>query len=508
MKYPRLWAVACATLFPLLMSACGGGGTGTGGGTAPVPAPTPTRGALLVTPAPQSAAFTAAELATRLQNGMARDQTLLLLAGTPVCGVEVRYLQYTTLGGAGEATSASGALMLPTGADSRCTGARPIVLYAHATDPAKTYNLAALGESSNPANNESLALAALFAARGYVVVAPNYAGYDVSPLTYHPFLNAQQQSGEMVDALTAGKTALAALGTRVTAGSRLFITGYSQGGHVAMATQRALQLAGVAVTASAPMSGPYALAKELDDNFAGQVHVGATLFGTLIATSFQKSYGNVYALPTELYEPEFAAGIEALLPGASASTLASTGKLPSSALFSPTPPAAGSSGLTQAQLNALTPPTGTGMDSVYARGFAASHLFTNSFRMAYLQDSLMRPTAPTFGLRIDARANDLRGFVPAAPVLLCGGSGDATVSFANNTLAMAQTSNRFSVLNMDDVVADAFVAERAGFALLKEATAAQARLQGLDTGWEVARNYHAALFPFCASSAKRFFDAF
>ena len=48
----------------------------------------------------------------------------------------------------------------------------------------------------------------MFAAQGYIVVAPNYAGYDISTLGYHPFLNADQQSGEMMDILAAARTAL------------------------------------------------------------------------------------------------------------------------------------------------------------------------------------------------------------------------------------------------------------------------------------------------------------
>ena len=31
------------------------------------------------------------------------------------------------------------------------------------------------------------------ASQGYIVVAPNYAGYDTSTLTYHPYLVGEQQ---------------------------------------------------------------------------------------------------------------------------------------------------------------------------------------------------------------------------------------------------------------------------------------------------------------------------
>lgn len=318
----------------------------------------------------------------------------------------------------------------------------------------------------------------------------------------------------MLDALAAGKTALGTFTPRITASTQLFLTGYSQGGYVALATQRAMEQAGQPVTASAPMSGPYALARELDDNFAGQVHVASTLFASLLATSYQRSYGNVYSKPTNLYESAYASGIETLLPGADTTILAKNGKLPETALFSRTPPqAAAGSGL-QAQFDALTPATGTTMDSVFARGFGNGNLFTNSFRAAYLQDLLTHPSDPTSGLRIDARANDLRGFTPKAPVFLCGGEQDATVSFANNTLALAQAwsglgAGRVLVLDVDQgATVDPFFKEKLNFALVKAATADQARLAGNDPAWEVAKNYHAALFPFCATAVGKFFARF
>ena len=88
-------------------------------------------------------------------------------------------------------------------------------------------------------------MASVFAAQGYVVIAPNYAGYDTSSLTYHAYLNADQQSKDMIDALVAARNALPIAATpSTTDNGKLFITGYSQGGYVAMATHRALQAQG------------------------------------------------------------------------------------------------------------------------------------------------------------------------------------------------------------------------------------------------------------------------
>jgi dipeptidyl aminopeptidase/acylaminoacyl peptidase len=96
---------------------------------------------------------------------------LLSLTYTPKCSFDIYQLQYETVGGQGEAATASGALMVPTGSDTSCTGPLPIVTYAHGTTPDKTFNIANLSGSNNA---EGLLLAAVFASRGYIVVAPNY----------------------------------------------------------------------------------------------------------------------------------------------------------------------------------------------------------------------------------------------------------------------------------------------------------------------------------------------
>ena len=58
-----------------------------------------------------------------------------------------------------------------------------------------------LADIQNPDNAEGALIAAVFAAHGYIVVASNYAGYATSSLPYHPFLNGDQQSKDMIDAL-------------------------------------------------------------------------------------------------------------------------------------------------------------------------------------------------------------------------------------------------------------------------------------------------------------------
>jgi hypothetical protein len=395
------------------------------------------------------------------------------------------------------------------------------VVYSHGTNITKSYNLANFADDTNPAFSEAVLLAAMYAAQCYIVVAPNYAGYDSSSLSYHPYLNADQQSKEMIDILAAAKKALPTLISPTTASAKLFLTGYSQGGFVAMAAHRAMQAAGIPVTASAPMSGPYALAAQSDATFYGNVNAGGTIFSPMIFTSFQKAYGNLYTVPSDIYEAAYATGIETLLPGAyDFTTVVTSGKLPQLALFSNTPPAPA--------FAAITPPTGTGAtDALFAMGFGPNNLIKNSARAAYLADAMANPdgVVPAFTtgapsataknpIRIAGAKNDLRGWTPAAPVLLCAGNGDPTVFYSLNTALMkalwgALPAGLVTVLDVDSAVTgatDPFAAAKMGFAQTKQAMAVAA---GANAAATITAAYHGTLVPpFCNAAARGFFSQF
>lgn len=308
-KFAGHWYVSVASLFcapPLsLIAACGGGG----GNSSPTVNPPPALGTLLQIPPEILSTLTSSALLLDLN--VATHLTLLSLSGAPVCDILMYDIQYPTVGGANEAATASAALLVPTGLGANCTGARAIILYAHGTTTDRAFNMA------NFQNTETLFMAALFASKGYIVVAPNHAGCDKSSLAYHPYLIADQQSKDMIDALTAARTALPLASASLTKDNgQLFILGYSQGGYVAMATDRAMQTAGMKVTAAAPMLGPYALAPFVDAVFYGEVNGGAPISSALLLTGYQKAYGNIYANPKDVFEDSYATGIDGLLPSA------------------------------------------------------------------------------------------------------------------------------------------------------------------------------------------------
>ncbi|HWW21562.1 MAG TPA: hypothetical protein VNZ06_12200, partial [Steroidobacteraceae bacterium] len=152
------------------VSACGGGDNGQHGNSGSSGLG---RGALLQTPPTLTMSITAQTLAARLTAdataGGAQTvlTSVLTLAGFPQCDINVYHVEYVTVGGQNETTTASGALMVPSGGGASCSGPRPIVLYAHGTQASKSFNIADL---SNSENAEGILLAAFFAARGYIVV--------------------------------------------------------------------------------------------------------------------------------------------------------------------------------------------------------------------------------------------------------------------------------------------------------------------------------------------------
>ncbi len=295
-----------------------------------------TRGTLVQNPPLRVASLDAASFQAELGASSAGAQ-LLQLTGAPVCGVDFYYLKFWTVGGAAESTQSSGALMVPTGAAPGCSGPRPRAALRprHAEQQA-----AQPRRHRQPRQHRGRADRGDVRRAGLHRRGTNYAGYDTSTLGYHPFLNAIQQSDEMIDILAAARAALPHTFSAATKDSgALLVAGYSEGGHVAVATVKALEAAGQSVTAASGGSGPYALEAFGDAIMFGSVNIGSTEFAPLLTTSYQHEYGNLYGSPSDLYSSTYASGIETVLPNATPiDTLFAQNKLPQTALFDSTPP--------------------------------------------------------------------------------------------------------------------------------------------------------------------------
>lgn len=376
------------------------------------------------------------------------------LSGKARCDVKVLALNYNTIGPKGEETNVSGALFVPAGACS--AAAAPLVAYAKGTDMQKPRTLA------NPADAEAALLVAMYAAQGYAVVATDYLGYAKSGFSYHPYLHADSEATTVIDAVRAARHAAKDAG--LTLSGKVMLTGYSQGGHASMAAHRAGERDNAAelnIVAGAHLSGPY--------NLSGSVQLpvviaGYQYFVPFLITAWQKVYGDVYRSVNDVFKAPYASYVENLLPSPTLTftTLATSGQLPG------------------------------------ARGETPTQARDAMFQPAFITDLA---TNPNNGVFLAGKKNDLLGWTPKAPVLLCGGAGDPTVPPAvHRDAAMADFTAR-GVSGVRSVDVDAAVQATfgpGGRAPTDPTSPAFAAYYG---------SYHGTFVPpLCHAQARAFFD--
>ena len=175
-------------------------------------------------------------------------QQQALDAFDPRYDVERWRITYTTVGVDGGIAIVSGAVYVPVGVE----GPLPLVSLSHGTITSKTQ------VPSNPTGVIAQGLG--HASHGSVIVFADYIGYGEDASSFHPYLIADMGATTSVDALRATRELLKQQGLSLD--GRLFVTGYSQGGQIAMALARLLESdprSGFRVTAVAAMAGPYDL---------------------------------------------------------------------------------------------------------------------------------------------------------------------------------------------------------------------------------------------------------
>ena len=302
------------------------------------------------------------------------------LAGSPQCGVRVYELHYRTVGVIGERATASGALLVPYDCTAPGVVNGALVAHAKGTDVRKTRTLA------NADDDETRLLMMIYAAQGFTVVATDYLGFAKSSYTYHPYLHADSQATSIIDAIRAARVAAPEVG--VTLANKVMLTGYSQGGHASMAAHRAIErdhAAEINVVGGAHLAGPYNLSGSLQ---SGVAIAGYQFFVPYLVTALQKVYGNLYAKVSDAFKAPYSEWVETLLPSPTLTytTLVTSGKVPSTQLA----PA-------------------DARDALFQASFLAQ---TSNVNSALVQA---------------AKKNDLLGWKPVAPVMLCGGKDDPTV---------------------------------------------------------------------------------
>ncbi|MEU1545551.1 hypothetical protein [Nocardia sp. NPDC005745] len=240
------------------------------------------------------------------------EQTAALLADgdirTPVRnGVDAFRLEYRTITPQGEPTTASGLVVLPR-TDSRRLR---VVSYQHGTMTLKSD-----APSVDTRNLSERLRTVAFAAAGYAATAPDYLGLGIGPGT-HPYTHAPSETSASADLLRAAESLAAQQHRELD--PNVLVTGFSQGGHAAMALGKALHagtIPGFGVAALAPISGPYDLQHvQAPAALDGRVVPGAAvLFLSYWLTSMNRIHP-LYDDPTEAFQQPYADKVEELFDG-------------------------------------------------------------------------------------------------------------------------------------------------------------------------------------------------
>jgi len=215
--------------------------------------------------------------------------------------VELIRARYHTLDASGAATVASMLLARPIGCNPIA-----VVNYQHGT---AFHRDEVPSEAKLDDVDDRTVPAAAFAGHCYLFFAPDYLGLGSSS-GRHPFIHAESEASAVIDSWRAA---------RHIAGDRgwswpkdVFLFGFSQGAHAALATVGALPRE-LSARAIAGVSGPYNLSTEqLPFTLRGHTPIDAAYLGYIVS-----AYAQLYPAPAahEFLEAPYDVTLDALFDG-------------------------------------------------------------------------------------------------------------------------------------------------------------------------------------------------
>ena len=170
--------------------------------------------------------------------------------GPPAPFIDLHKITYTSTDEKGRAVNLTGLVAWPQGG-----APKGLVVFCHGTIQDRDASPSKWKGKEDGSEAESATLA--FATGGYAVVIPDYLGLGDHKAT-HPYPRNIINSQSAVDIIAPAREL--ARQKRYNLGAKLFVTGYSEGGGIAMAaTQKLEKMSGAdyRISASAPVSGPY-----------------------------------------------------------------------------------------------------------------------------------------------------------------------------------------------------------------------------------------------------------
>jgi len=207
-------------------------------------------------------------------------QGLSLLGIDVKNGIDLIKITYRTINFNGKLEYASGAIAVPKIASD--APAIPIATYCHGT---------AIQESNVPsAESGETLIGIIFASEGIAVPMPDYLGFGPSP-GLHGYIISKTEASATIDMMRASMNYME--NNNIPFKNEHFLFGYSQGGHSAMATVKAIEEmenSDINLLAAAPMSGPYDLTGAQALTFTEDIPYDAPYYLPFVLLAYNETY--------------------------------------------------------------------------------------------------------------------------------------------------------------------------------------------------------------------------
>ena len=246
----------------------------------------------------QIGTFTKAQLVQRIAaSGIVDAQAALFLNLLLQRDIQVYRITYKTKNTDGTDITASGALIVPVAIG---TETFPIVSQQHGTITT---------EAQAPSNytdaSEAATIGSLFASNGYILSCPDYIGYGESKAIPHPYLHRQTEALASLDMLRATREFVERNNGKWN--NKVFLSGYSQGGHATMSLLKMMEEqfpTEFSIAATTCGAGPYNVEGFVKDLVNADTH-GIPEYNGLYVRVLQ-TYNRVYNLnrPMSFYFKE------------------------------------------------------------------------------------------------------------------------------------------------------------------------------------------------------------
>ena len=215
-------------------------------------------------------------------------------------------IRYYTTDVDGSQTVASGALLVPR---TNACDSFPLAVYDHGT---------VLEREAVPSrDNIEATVAKVIASTGAIAVAPDYLGLGDNQ-GLHPYVHAESEATATIDLIRAAREYLRD-SLQVGLNGEVYVTGYSQGGHAAMATVKYIQdnslFGEFNLIGAGPASGPYNLSSTMLPLLLSNAPYSNPGYVVYFLFAMQKVYGNIYQSYSDILDSPYDTLVPPLFDG-------------------------------------------------------------------------------------------------------------------------------------------------------------------------------------------------